>query len=149
MAVGKLQQGHQRRLGVGRLEANLLELIGLRSRAGGRWKRGQILARETAGSDPSPDRRRHPKATDQSRRCIAGDHAPRIHDRDAVTQDLGFLHVVRGQHDGSTAVPDIAHRLPQMTAGLGIEPGGRLVEEDDPGPVDECQGDREALLLAA
>src|SRR5690348_6765150 len=36
----------------------------------------------------------------QGGRRIQCDDAPLVHDGDAITQELGFLHVVRGEHDG-------------------------------------------------
>ena len=39
--------------------------------------------------------------------------------------------------------------VPQRAPGLDVEPGGRLVEEDQPGPADERQRHREPPLLPA
>ena len=44
---------------------------------------------------------------------------------------------------------DRADEAPQVAARLRIEPGRRLVEEEDARVVDERRGDAEALLLAA
>ena len=38
---------------------------------------------------------------------------------------------------------------PYCDASLGVDPGGRLVQEDDVGPADECECQGDALLLAS
>ena len=44
---------------------------------------------------------------------------------------------------------DRPHQFPEVAAGLGIEAGGRLVEEEDLRVVDQRGGDRQPLLLSA
>ena len=46
-----------------------------------------------------------------------------------------LLHVVRGEQDGLTVVVQLAEDLPHRDPALRIEAGGRLVEEEDGGPV--------------
>ena len=52
----------------------------------------------------------------------------------------------------STQTPwraEVGHHGPDGQAALGVDAGGRLVEEDHLGTADEGQGEREPLLLAA
>src|SRR6266571_4047846 len=51
-----------------------------------------------------------------------------IHDRDAVAEALGFLHVVRREQHGAALRAEAANDRPQLPARLRIEAGGRLVE---------------------
>jgi hypothetical protein len=44
---------------------------------------------------------------------------------------------VRGQQDGRALLLDKLHLPPQVTAGLRVEPGGGLVEEQDFRLVDQ------------
>ena len=44
---------------------------------------------------------------------------------------------------------DRADHVPQVAPGLGVEAGGRLVQEDDLGVVHQGERDRQPLLLAA
>ena len=44
---------------------------------------------------------------------------------------------------------DRADDVPQVSPGLRVEPGRRLVQEDDLGVVYQCERDRQPLLLAA
>ena len=72
-----------------------------------------------------------------------------VHDRDPVAEDLGLVHVVRGQHHRAAGVVEPGEQVPQVAAGLRVERRGRLVEEDHLGVVDERGSDREPLRLAA
>jgi hypothetical protein len=56
---------------------------------------------------------------------------------------------VRGQHDGAAGALELLDELPQLAAGLGIEPGGGLVEEQQLRVADQRAGEGKALLLAA
>ena len=78
-----------------------------------------------------------------------GDEAAVVDDADAVAQGLGLVHVVGGHEDRGAALADGADHVPHGQAGLGVERGGELVEEDELGPVDQGQGDEHALALAA
>ena len=52
----------------------------------------------------------------------------------------------------TTATPasrSVADQVPDGEAGLRVEPGGRLVEEDELRPADHGEGQREPLALAA
>ena len=85
----------------------------------------------------------------QLRRRSLLDDAPVIDDRDAVAQPFGFFHVVRGQHDRAARAAKAQHQLPQLAARLRIQPGRRLVEEQDVRLADQRARDRQPLPLAA
>ena len=72
-----------------------------------------------------------------------------VHDRQAVAQDLGFLHVVRRQEDRPALRSEPPDDVPQRAPGGRVHAGRRLVEEHELGVADERQGDRESLALAA
>jgi hypothetical protein len=72
-----------------------------------------------------------------------------VEERDAVTEPLGLLHEVGDQQDRDAALAHLLDQVPGVAAGLGIKAGRHLVEHGEPGPADERQGDRQALLLAA
>src|SRR5207247_11311573 len=77
------------------------------------------------------------------------DHAPMVHDRHPIAEPLRLLHIMRGQQDRIPRRPERPDDLPQLAAGLGVEPGRRLVEEQQLRTVDQRARDREPLLLPA
>jgi hypothetical protein len=62
---------------------------------------------------------------------------------------LGLVEVLGSQEYGRAAVSEVLDHLPHLNAGLRVETGGRLVEEDDPRVADEAHGDVEATAHAA
>ena len=60
-----------------------------------------------------------------------------------------LLHVVRGQEHGAPLGLDDADQVPEVVAGLRVEAGGRLVEEQDLRIVGERDREQQALRLAA
>ena len=64
-----------------------------------------------------------------------------VHDRDPLTELVGFLHVVRGQHDRLALAVDLTEDLPQGEPRLGVEPGRRFVQEQDIGAVGHGSGE--------
>ena len=60
-----------------------------------------------------------------------GDQLPSVEDAHAVGQLCRLLQVVGGEQDGHAALPQFPERGPDDLADLGIEAGGRLVEEED------------------
>ena len=64
-----------------------------------------------------------------------------------VGEALGLLEVVRGHHDGGAEGPQVLDGGPAAPAGLGVEAGGRLVEEEQVGVADDAERDVEAALL--
>ena len=53
------------------------------------------------------------------------------------------------QHDAHALHAEVGHDGSNGQSALGIDAGGRFIEEGDLGPTDERQGEREPLLLAA
>lgn len=73
-----------------------------------------------------------------------------VDDGDALGEPVGLFEVVRGEQDGQALVAGEARDLvPHRGAGLRVEAGGGLVEEEDLGPVDEAERHVEAALHAA
>ena len=72
-----------------------------------------------------------------------------VHDGDAVAQPLGLFHIVGGQEHRVAARAELADDVPQLAAGLGIEAGRRLIEEQQLGAADQRARDGEPLFLPA
>ncbi len=100
-----------------------------------------VSAKSTTCSAPS-DR-------DQLPRRAERDHFAVIDDRDAVAQNLGFVHVVRREHDRAAVRLEVGDQIPELAARLRIETGGRLVEKEQVGIADDRAREREPLLLSA
>jgi hypothetical protein len=66
----------------------------------------------------------------QRGRVALGDDAPGRDHRHPVGQVLRLVHVVRGQQDGLAERGQVLDHLPRLAPGRGVEPGGRLVEEE-------------------
>ena len=56
-----------------------------------------------------------------------------VHNGDAVAEGFRLSHVVGGEQHGNAAFPDVAHQIPQVAPGLGVEAGSWLVEDHDLG----------------
>ena len=88
-------------------------------------------------------------AREQARRRVVVLDAAALHHDDAVAQPLDLAHVVRGEQDGGAALAAIAlEPAAHPVGGVGIERGGRLVEQQNLGLVDQRLGERDAGLLA-
>src|SRR5690606_9483810 len=70
-------------------------------------------------------------------------------DAAAVGELLRLIEVVGGEQDARALVAEASDELPELAAGLGVEAGGRLVEEQQLGASDDAEGDVDAALLAA
>src|SRR6266498_753068 len=77
-----------------------------------------------------------------------GDEPPLVDEAERVAQ-LGLVHVVRRHHDRRPSVHEPPDQRPEVAARDRVHARGRLVEEDEPGRVDERAGQREALAVAA
>jgi hypothetical protein len=58
------------------------------------------------------------------------DHPAMVHDRDAVAEALRLFHIVSGEQNGPAVRLEALDQLPELAAGLRVEPGGGLVEEE-------------------
>ena len=85
----------------------------------------------------------------QLARGAVGEDAPVLDDRHAVGELLGLLEVVGRQHDRLAELPQRADRVPRRTAGLGVEAGGGLVEEDQLRVAHQRDREVQASKLAA
>src|SRR3954452_25032421 len=80
----------------------------------------------------------------------AGEHDPAgAHHRDPIGELPGLLEVMGGQDDGGAASDQVPDQLPDRAADLRVQPGGGLVEDDDPWPAEQRQGEVEPAPLAA
>ena len=80
---------------------------------------------------------------------VDGQHPPGGDDADPVGELLGLVEVVGREQDGRAAVGEGADELPEVAAGLRVEAGRGLVEEEQLGVADDAEGDVEATALAA
>ena len=100
-------------------------------------------------------------AVDPERDDVAGDlplervgralgHDPAVvDDREAVGERVGLLEVMRGQEDRGPQLAQVADLVPHARAGLRVQPGRRLVEEEHARAVDDAEPDVEAAAHAA
>ena len=107
-------------------------------RCAGRVRRGQVHDDDVAGD-----------LALEVRRGALGDDQPGIDDRDPVTERVGLVQVVRGEEDRHALVAEPAHLLPHASPARRVQPGGRLVQEDDLGRMDDAERDIEAPALPA
>ena len=78
-----------------------------------------------------------------------GDDVAAVDHGDAVGEAVGLVQVLGGeQHRGAVGDPAF-DRLPEGDAAARVEPGGRLVEEEDRRPRDEGRGEVEAAAHPA
>jgi hypothetical protein len=72
-----------------------------------------------------------------------------FHDGDAVAQLLGLVQVMSAQKDGALLImAQVSDQVLDLPRRHGIEPGGRLVQEEELGTVDQCSRQGQALLHA-
>ena len=67
---------------------------------------------------------------------------------DAVAA-LGLVHVVGRDQHGEAFAGEVVDHVPELAARLGVDAGGRLVEQEELRLVQDAGGEREALLPAA
>jgi hypothetical protein len=72
-----------------------------------------------------------------------------VEDRDPVGELLRLVEVLGGEQHRGAAVGELLHGLPHLDAGLGVEPGGGFVEEDDRRVADQAHRDVEPAAHAA
>ena len=85
---------------------------------------------------------------DQLARRTVRDDAALIHHDEPVAQLLGLVHVVGRQHERHAALLESVEAVPQHVPRLGVEAGGRFVEQHQLGLVDERSRDGHPPLHA-
>ena len=94
--------------------------------------------------------RRPPDLRLQLRGRALGDDVPVVDDPDPVGERVGLLEVLRGQEDGDAVLAREPRDLaPERASALHVEPGRRLVEEEDRRPVREREREVEPALHPA
>ena len=78
-----------------------------------------------------------------------GDFFAMVKHQQARAQALGLVHEVGGEQDALALLQQGLQPLPHQVAGLGVQPGGGLVEQQQLGVVDQGPGQREPALHAA
>src|SRR5215218_11210137 len=73
-----------------------------------------------------------------------GDDPTLLEDRDPVGELFGLVQVLGGEQHRRALPGELLDAVPYLDAPLGVEPGGRLVEEDDRRIPDEAHGDVQA-----
>ena len=76
------------------------------------------------------------------------DDPPLVEDRDPVGELFGLVQVLRREQHRRAAPGQFPDGLPHLEAPLGVEPGRRLVEEDDRRISDQAHRDVEAAAHA-
>jgi len=80
--------------------------------------------------------------------AAVGHDPPLGQDEDAVGQLLGLGQVVGGEQDGGVLqVGQAVHQVVEVPPRPWVEPGGRLVEEQQLGPAHQADGDVQAAAL--
>ena len=72
-----------------------------------------------------------------------------VDEGDPVAELLGLLQVVRGQQDRRPLLVDSLHVVPELEPQLDVDPGGRLVEDQQPRPVHQRPGQDQPPLHPA
>ena len=85
---------------------------------------------------------------DQASGRAGADDLAFVHDHQPVAELLGLVHVVGGDDQCHPFLLEAIEPIPEKVAGLGIESGGGLVEDQDLRPVDQTAGNRQPTLHA-
>src|ERR1700692_920775 len=85
----------------------------------------------------------------QSLWIVKGDDPPMVHDRYPIAQPFRLIHVVGCEYDGAPRLLQAIHHVPQVAARLRIQPGCRLVEEQQLRIAYQGAGHGQPLFLAA
>lgn len=75
--------------------------------------------------------------------------AAAVHEGYVVGEVVGLLQVLGGQQDRRAVPPEFAHGVVDLAPAGRVQSGGRLVEEEDPGPADQGGGEVQAAAHAA
>ena len=77
-----------------------------------------------------------------------GDDTPRVEDREALAEVLDVLDDMRREQDDRVCC-DVSEDTMEPVALGGIEPGGGLVDDDEPRRAEQREGDAESAQHAA
>ena len=97
-----------------------------------------------AGLGPQPDRVVAVDRLDLVERAVEDLAAPEDHE-DPVAQPLGDRHVVRREDDGRPGLPQVEHRVLEDLGIDRVEPGERLVEDQELGAVEHRRDELDLL----
>ena len=86
---------------------------------------------------------------DQLARAAFGNLAAMVDDDQGVAQALRLIHEMRGEEQRLAGRLELLQAFPDQMAGLRVEAGGRLVEKNDVGIVDQGPGQGQATLHTA
>ena len=86
--------------------------------------RGKVCSRST-GKNPDVAGR---LASDQFPRRAGADHDPAVENHDAVAEQFGFVHVVRGDERRLAGLPKGENLFPKQMPHRRVEPGRRFVQ---------------------
>lgn len=75
-----------------------------------------------------------------------GDDPPLVHDDQSIAELLGLIHVMGGEDQGHALALEPEEPIPQDVPRLRVQPGGRLIEQQQLGVVDQAAGNDEATL---
>ncbi len=81
-------------------------------------------------------------------RGVEGDDLPVVDDGHAVREEVGLLHIVRGQKDGPPLALELQDELAEVPRGLRVEAGRGLIEDEHLRVVQEGAGEGDAPLHA-
>jgi hypothetical protein len=104
---------------------------------------GHVVEHERGGASVGRRRQaqRQPGRTEPALQLTgrpSGLHPPPVHDDDVVGELVGLLEVLRGQQQRRAVPHQPPQHVPQLEPAARVEPGRRLVEEQDLGPVDQA-----------
>jgi hypothetical protein len=82
-------------------------------------------------------------------RGALADHGAVVDDGDGVGEVVGLFELLSGEQNGRALADQLGEEGPQLLSGGRVEPGARLVEQEDFGSADQAGTDIEAAAHAA
>ena len=110
----------------------------------------EVAARHRGlGVEPQLDNFARRVVRDEIARRTLGHDGAMIHHHESIAELLGLVHVVGRDDERDAFSLQAVETFPEQVPGLGVEPGGRLVEDQEFRLVDEGSGNGEAAFHAA
>ena len=106
------------------------------------------LCRQPVRPRPLARQRMKPGLGDHLGSGAACQHHP-IGDIGDLVAAFGLVHIMRRYQHGHAFAGELVNLVPELAPGLRIDPGGRLIEQQDLGVVQHSSRQREALFPAA